>query len=191
MREKHSFSMRVSLGKKTSGLSDVTQGGLDSCQVCELVGLYVLFQMNEKFPQFNFGLYRDDGLGYHEPIPGPTLEKHKKEIIELFHEHGLKIIIETGLKSVDFLDVTLDLTNATFRPFRKRNDEPLYVHKLSNHPTTVTKQIPNSINTRLSNISNNEDEFNRAKGDYQKALKDSGYTDELKFVQPKITKGKK
>ena len=52
--------------QKTTGLSDVTQGGLDSCQVCELVGLFLLHQMKGKFPNLPFGLYRDDGLSCHE-----------------------------------------------------------------------------------------------------------------------------
>ena len=100
-------------------MSDVTQGGLDSCQVCELVGLYLLQEMKTNFPMLNFGLYRDDGLACHKRIPGPTLEKHKKDIIHLFHENDLKITIETGMKSVDFLDITLDLNKGNYKPYKK------------------------------------------------------------------------
>ena len=114
----------------------------------------------------------------------------KKEIIELFHENGLKITIDTGLKCVDFLDVTLDLYNKSFRPFRKPNDEPLYVNKNSNHPNTVTKHIPKSINARLSSISSNEVEFNRDRDTYHKALSDSGYTETLEFAQNRQTNSK-
>ena len=132
--------------QKNTGLSDVTQGGLDSCQVCELVGLFLLQQMKENFPLLDFGLYRDDGLACHRRIPGPTLEKHKKDIIKLFQQNGLQITIETSMKTVDFLDITLDLSKENFKPYKKTNNELLYVNIQSNHPSTVLKHIPDSVN---------------------------------------------
>ena len=48
---------------KTSGLFDVTMGSFDGCELCELVGLYIIQKVKESFPQINLGLYRDDGLG--------------------------------------------------------------------------------------------------------------------------------
>ena len=85
--------------QKTTGLSDVTQGGLDSCQVCELVGLYLLNLMRDRFPMMNFGLYRDDGLACHRRIPGPTLDRYRKGIEDLFLENELKITIATRLST--------------------------------------------------------------------------------------------
>ena len=142
--------------------------------------------MKTAFPMLNFGLYRDDGLACHRRIPGPSLEKLKKEIIKLFHDKGLKITINTGMKSVDFLDITLDLNKENFKPFKKPNNEVLYVHKNSSHPQSVLKQIPKSVNHRLQTISSGKEEFEEAKGDYQKALKDSGYKDELVFNEVPI-----
>ena len=146
------------MAKKT-GLSDVTQGGLDSCQVCELVGLYLLHQMREAFPMLDFGLYRDDGLAAHKRIAGPTLERLKKEIIQLFKRNGLTITIETGMKIVDFLDITLDLTKESYKPYKKPNSDLLYVNKQSSHPDTVLKHIPNSLNKRLKVFSNGPHEL--------------------------------
>ena len=68
-------------------------------------------EIRENFPQLNFGLYRDDGLATHENIPGPKMDRLRKDIIKLFKHHGLKITIETNMKRVNFLDVTLDLSN--------------------------------------------------------------------------------
>ena len=48
--------------KKGESLFDVTMGSHDGAEVCELVGLYLLHQMREKFPLVDFGLYSDDGL---------------------------------------------------------------------------------------------------------------------------------
>ena len=70
--------------------------------MCELVGLYLLHLMKIKFPVMNFGLYRDDGLACHRRIPGPTLDKYRKEIVKLFKENELDITIDTGLKMSNF-----------------------------------------------------------------------------------------
>ena len=69
--------------------------------------------------------------------------------------------------------------------YRKPNDQPLYVHRLSNHPPSVIKAIPKSINKRLSSISSSAAEFNQAKEDYQKALSDSGYDHILEYEEPR------
>ena len=61
---------------------------------------------------------------------------------------GLSITIQCNLKSVDFLDVTFDLYNNLYKPYRKPNDNPIYINKQSNHPPNVLKQLPKSIAKR-------------------------------------------
>jgi len=68
-----------------------------------------------------------------------------------------------------------------YSPYMKPNNTPLYVHKESNHPPSIIKNIPESINKRLSNISSNENIFNDATPVYQEALNNSGYDYNLKF----------
>ena len=97
----------------------------------------------------------------------------------------------TGLKSVDFLDVTFNLTSETYKPYKKHNNELLYVNKQSNHPSTVLSQIPNSVNERLNNISSNETVFNEAKGEYERALKKSGYDVHLSFKNQNTNRPKR
>ena len=46
----------------------------------------------------------------------------------------LEITIEFGLKTVNYLDITLDLNTSSYKPFRKPNDTPCYIDKNSNHP---------------------------------------------------------
>ena len=138
--------------------------------------------MKESFPMLDFGLYRDDGLACHKRIPGPTLEKIKKNIILLFKENNLNITIETGMKRVDFLDITLDLSKENHKPYKKPNSELLYVNRQSNHPETVLKHIPNSVNHRLINISSDKTTFDEAKGEYQRSLAMSGYNQELTYT---------
>ena len=92
-----------------------------------------------------------------------------------FKEIDFKIEIETNLKIVNFLDVTFSLANSTYRPYRKPNDNLLYIHTSSNQPPQIIKHLPDSIEEKLSNNSSNEQVFNSAKPEYDKALKDSGY----------------
>ena len=168
---------------KKEGAFDVTMGAPDGAEVCELVGLFLLNEVERKFPQLNFGLYRDDGLAVHKHIPGPKLNKLRKDITRLFKSHGLNITLETCMKRVNFLDVKLDLDNSSYSPYRKPNDVPLYIHKHSNHPHTVLKQLPITINKRLAEISSEKAAFDAEKEEYQKALLNSGYKHILEYNQ--------
>ena len=166
---------------KKSGKFDVTMGAPDGAEVCEIVGLMLLNEINTTFPEMNFGLYRDDGLASHGHIPGPKLDRIRKDLHSLFEKHGLKITIDTKLHSVHFLDVTLDLQKESYAPYKKPNDTTLYIHKDSNHPPAIIKQVPKIINDRLNNISSNEEVFKEASNTYQKALDQSGYKHTLKY----------
>ena len=170
--------------RKQSGLFDVTMGAYDGCEMCELVGLLILHKVKHTFPQITFGLYRDDGLGVHKNMPGPQLERLKKDITASFKNFGLKITIETNLTVVNFLDVTLNLRSGQFMPYRKPNDTPLYISTQSNHPQCVIKQVPLSVNKRLSSISSSKEIFDSAKVTYSKSLKESGHRHKLEYQPP-------
>ena len=106
----------------------------------------------------------------------------KKKICDTFKKHGLKITIEANKKVVTFLDVELDLDRGMHSPYIKPNDTPLYVHRLSNDPPCVTKNIPEAVNRRLSALSSNEEIFDSVKPVYQQALENSGYDYQLNFT---------
>ena len=108
----------------------------------------------------------------------------RKDITKIFKDLGLKVTIECNKKVVNFLDVTLDLNTGNYYPYKKPNDELLYVHKNSNHPPNIIKDLPKMIERRLSHLSSNEDIFNRAKPEYEKALKDSGFSEKLVYRKP-------
>ena len=80
--------------------------------------------MRQKFPSINFGLYRDDGLGCYKKKPGPTMERTRKAIIQLFKSNNLSITIEANMNQVNFLDTTLNLMDGKFRPYRKPYRKP-------------------------------------------------------------------
>ena len=124
-------------------------------------------------PKSNFSIYQDDGLALLKNLNGQGTDKVRKNIIRVFKDIGFSLEIETNLKEVDFLDVSLNLQNGTYQPYKKPNDRLLYIHSLSNHPQNVIKQILNSIQNTLLKNSSNEEIFNTAKCVYEEALKNS------------------
>ena len=172
------FDKNIPWTKKGNSAFDVGMGSFDSAEVCELVGLFLLSKLQNL--NINLGLYRDDGLGVCN-LTARQIEKTKKEICKIFNQHNLKITTDVNHKIVNFLDVTFDLNTGLFKPFMKPNDTPLYVNKNSNHPPSITRNLPLTVNRRLSSISANEEVFKAAIPPYQKALADSGYSCELKF----------
>ena len=52
-------------------------------------------------------------------MSGPLSEKVKKELQVLFKEIGLDLIIESNETTVDYLDITLDWLNGTYKPYQK------------------------------------------------------------------------
>ena len=142
--------------KRDNSDFDVTMGSFDGAETCELVGLYILSQLQHL--DINVGLYRDDGLAVVKKTP-KQIENIKKEICKIFTKNNLKITIEANMKTVDFLDITMDLNSCIHKPFMKPNNTPLYVHKDSNHPKNIIKNIPKGINRRLSMISSNKTIF--------------------------------
>ena len=166
------FSENVPWEKKTSkDQFDVTMGSFDGAETCELVGCYILSCLTEKYGN-NIGLYRDDGLSAFNKSP-QEIERIKKDICKIFCDNDLKITVEENLSQVNFLDVTLDLKSGKHSPYTKGN-VPLYVHKQSNHPPSILRNIPESINKQLSEISSDKECFDKAKSAYQDALAKSG-----------------
>jgi hypothetical protein len=167
--------------KKDGGLFDVTMGAFDGAEVCELVGTYLLNKIAQKYNKNDIGLYRDDGLGVMFNTSGPQNEKIKKDFVKIFKDNGLEIVIQCNLKITNFLDATLNLTDGTYKPYRKPDDETNYVHVESDHPPTILKQLPIAVEKRISDLSANEEIFNNAKSYYQEALKKSGYDYQIKY----------
>ena len=57
------------------------------------------------------------------------------------------------MKIVNYLDVTLNLNDGSYRPYKKPNEETNYIHVNSDHPPSILKQLPKSIEKRLSSLS--------------------------------------
>ena len=172
--------------KDTNNYFDITMGSFDGAEVCETVGLYLLNKISTLINKENVGLYRDDGLAVIPNANGPQMDRLRKQIIKLFKDEGLSITIETNLSVTDFLDVTFDLPRNKFYPYRKMNDKPLYVNGNSNHPESITKQLPKMINRRISELSCCEADFITAKPTYEAALNECGHKFPMKYEDTKL-----
>ena len=96
-------------------------GSFNVAEICELIGLYIQSKLETVLPKSNFGIYRDDGLALLRNLNGQETDKVRKNIIRVFKDIGFSLEIETNLKEVDFLDVSLNLRNGTYRPYKKPN----------------------------------------------------------------------
>ena len=165
---------------------DVPMGSYDGAELCELVGAFMLTEISKVIEQADIGLYRDDGLGVMRRIGKPEIERRKKKIIQIFKQHKLSITVSSGMTSVDYLDLEFDLKRKIYSPYKKPNSEPLYVHKDSNHPPSVLRQIPNGIARRLSDTSANKEIFDKAAPEYEQALQNSGFKVKLEYIPERV-----
>ena len=105
--------------------------------------------MGNILPKTNFGLYQNDGFILLGNLNGQRMNKKRKFLIKIFKDIDFSINIQTNLKKVDFLDVTLNLQHGTYHPYKKSNDKLLYIHSSSYHTSQIIKQLPNSISNKI------------------------------------------
>ena len=105
-------------------------GCYNGAELCELVGTYLLNQLKVVVAKENMGLYRDDGLGIFKNMSGPEVERKKKELVKISKNNGLSI-------TADFLDIIFDLVKESYQPYKKPNDDPLYINIKSNHSPSI------------------------------------------------------
>ena len=148
-------------------LFDVAMGAYDGAEICELVGTFLLENISQICNEGNIELYWDDGLAVFRNKSGTELEIIKKKLQRLFKECDLEIIAENNKKIVNYLDVTLNLKDDTFRPDHKSGDQMQYIHTSSNHSPNIIKHIPTSIEIRLSNLSSTETIFKESTAYYK------------------------
>ena len=173
----------------TDSFFDIPMGSFHGAEVCDLVGLYILDKLKSIFD--NCGLYRDDGLGVIDLSKPLVYEKIKKSTFRLMSDIGFKITLEIGAQITNFLDVTLNLSNNTYRPYRKPNSLLNFININSDHPHHVKKCLPVMTQKRLSTLSSNEKIFNEIKAPYENELKNRGFKCKLKYEKLDVDKKRK
>ena len=158
---------------------NVGMGSYDGVECCDVVGLYLLSQIQDL--GLNIGLYRDDGMATSSltPIQNQlTLQK----IYRIFQQNGLKIPgSEANMSEVNFLDVTMNLPEVSYRLYHKPESSVSYVHVDSNHPSSMIRNIPLGVNRRLSDLSSSQIIFDNGIPLYQEALKKAGHKHKLTY----------
>ena len=98
---------------------------------------------------------------------------------EVFAKLGLKITAQANLHIVNFLDITFNLKNGKYMPYRKPDDPPHYVNTQSNIPPAILKELLAAIGKRVSSLSCDIEELNKAVPKYDNALLSSGFASKL------------
>ena len=176
---------------KSGSNFDCPMGSLDSAEVSDLIGLYMLHKLSEHVDIRKCGgQYRDDGLLALKGS-GPELERIKKLIVKIFKEEGLTL--ENNIicsSATDFLDISMDLINETHKPYLNPNKVLKYVAKTSNHPPAIIANLPSMIQKRIIDLSSSLEIFEKCKGPYEDALRASGFEGNLTY-SPQSTKRKR
>ena len=101
---------------------------------------------------------------------------------------GFKIEISSNIKIVNFLDVILDLSNNSYKPFIKTNQNPSYINISSNHPKNIIKQVPKAVNLIICKLSTNEKILKESSKRYINAFRNSGFKEDFRYLKEDITK---
>ena len=150
-------------------------GSYDGAKLCEFIGTCLLEQLYTKINNNDCGLYKDDCLMIQEYINVQQIDQLRKKIRKIFKEIDFKTDIETNFKIADFLHVTVNMINSSYKSCKKPNDTLLYINGNSNHPPETIKKLPKTINNRLSRNSSNAQIFHASEVEYETALKTIGY----------------
>ena len=116
-------------------------GSFFGAELCNLIGLYAFSKLRLLYSYKDIRLYRDDGLAIINRKSNQELEILKKNTIKTFNELGFKITIDVGATKCNFLDISLNTTNNTFKPYQKESSSINYINIYSNHPSIIKKKI--------------------------------------------------
>ena len=95
-------------------------GSYSGAEICELVGIYILSRLSTIIDKKDWGHYRDDDLLVLRNVNKQQIVRVRKSVIQLFKDTGFLIDVVTNLKIVNFLDITLNLNNGMFKPYKKK-----------------------------------------------------------------------
>ena len=125
---------------------DVTMGSYDGAEICEFFGTHLLLLLANTIDKKDSDLYRDDGLIILRNTNGQKMERIRKSVMKIFKDVGFKTEVKSNLKIVHFLDVTLNLRNECYGPYKRPNDNLLYVNVFE--PSTTDNKNVTSFNKR-------------------------------------------
>ena len=106
----------------------------------------------------------------------------------MFIGYGINITIQCNIKIVNYLDITLNLNNSTYKPYSKPANQIFYIHKESNHPPSIIRQITILLGLILSRLSSIKHVFNKVVTGYEEALNKAGFSYKLRYNNSSFNK---
>ena len=103
--------------------------------------------------------------------------------VKILDDLGLKITVQSNLKVVNYLEVTVNLKTGKYYQFRKPDNNPLCINAKSNHAPSIIKQVPASISSRISTLSCDANGYQNTAELYNEALRSSGYNENIQYVK--------
>ena len=151
-------------------LFDVTIGASGGAEVCELLKTFSLASVYIMTTDCQ--------------CLKTQLERIKKSLQKTFKDFVLEIMTESNLRIANYLDLTLNLNDGSFRPCDKQDDIIQYINKEFNHSPNLIKHLPGSIEKRLSNNSFDEKKIQESAIYYEDKLNKTGYLDKVVYHVP-------
>ena len=114
---------------------------------------------------------------------GSESESMRKRLIQTFPDNDLSITSQTNITSATFLDMTLSLTTESYKPYRKPNDQPLYIDEYSSHPRHIIETLPDTISERNTELSSTKKDIEEAVSFYIEAMKQAKHDCQIKYTK--------
>ena len=106
---------------------------------------------------------------------GPiTADKIRERFSDCFNEFDPKVTSQANLKIVNYLDVTFSLSTG--------RQLPVFINAMSNHPPSIIKHLPQAKEHRISGLSCDNTEFEKATPLYNEALRASGFKSSIEYT---------
>ena len=122
-------------------------GSFNRAELCQLVGLFILYKLGHKYGHENIGLYRDDGLACFHGVSGSTSDRIIKDFERIFKkEFVLHITSAINKKVVSFLDTTFNCDTGISKPYKKPNGHPVSTYITS----TINKKVVSFLDTTFN-----------------------------------------
>ena len=74
------------------------------------------------------------------------------------------------------MGAAFNLNDGTYRLFHKPNEQTIFIHVESDHPSQIIKQLPRSIEKILSSLSSKKKIFENSKDYYEQRLRHADIT---------------
>lgn len=111
---------------------------------------------------------------------------HKNEAAEkkanFFKGHGLSITTSINVTVINFLGITLDVSNGIYKPYTSDLCNHRYISKQSNHLPRILNTLYESVHFRLATNSSSKNIFENDKCKYVESIEKSNHNINIKIL---------